>query len=158
MSRELDAKVAEKIFGHEVRMLGAGRDPECGSWTICIGCDPMMDLPQEERVMFHLDCDQPGHKVHPCIRIPATAEASEWWEVCPDYSSDMNDAWQVVEKLRPTHKFQLANGTFVGLVDGEVDGPWLAAFYQGSHSTFIKGSTAPEAVCLAALKAVEVKE
>lgn len=157
MSRELDAEVAVKIFGYEVRMLGAAKEPECGCWEICIGCDPRMDPSPEERTMFHLDCDKPGHRVHPCILIPATAETSEWWEVCPDYSSDMGDAEKILDWLKDEVRLCRHDGGFWDCLIGKYvnsgghgGGEWVA-----EHKGYAK--YLPEAICIAALRAVEAE-
>jgi hypothetical protein len=62
----------------------------------------------------------------------------------PSFSTDIADAWAVVERLKDTHyNFQLEND------QGEIE-PWIACFGQKSAVS----SSAPHAICLAALRTV----
>ena len=91
--RELDAKVAEKLFGEE--------------WT-------------------HMTRDYV-------------------WSDIPEYSTDIKAAWLVVEKLREEYEpikiivWDKAVHVFIGM----------------DERVFVDAPTAPEAICLAALKAVD---
>jgi hypothetical protein len=65
-------------------------------------------------------------------------------EEIPHYSTDIAAAWEVVEKLcHYSERSFLIQKT----------GAWLVRFQEG---VFMPGETAPEAICLAALKAVDV--
>jgi len=67
---------------------------------------------------------------------------------CPDYSGDISAAWKVVEKMR-------ANGNeFYQRSTGNNE--WLAQFKFHYGSGYI-AKTAPEAICKAALLAMEDK-
>lgn len=62
-------------------------------------------------------------------------------------STDISAAWQVVEKLRLS-QFD------VHLCTATVFGDWKCGFWKGSAGT-VSASTAPLAICLASLRAVE---
>jgi hypothetical protein len=83
----------------------------------------------------------------------------ERWGV-PAYSTDIAAAWEVVEKLQAANPFweTAGNESFMAfylapaldVTKGRVD--WAANF--GDDRTLAYGTTAPLAICLAALKAV----
>jgi hypothetical protein len=61
----------------------------------------------------------------------------------------IDHAWLVVDRMKESGwKFHLADGMF-GM-------NYLCAFYRGSHSDSLQADTAPMAICLAALEAVNV--
>lgn len=106
MSRELDAKVAEKVMGW---------------WAIM--------LPADDRMVASGIPPKEGHER----------------EGVPHYSTSIEAAWEVVEKMHQEWWFTLVQGP-----DG-----WLADFYNDMDVRHrAKAKTAPEAICLAALKAV----
>ena len=81
----------------------------------------------------------------------------EWYEKdwvpsispLPEYSTQIADAWLVVEKLRKLAlHFNLQN---------DFAGTWFAEFFQQGFHYGVIADTAPLAICLAALKAVEDK-
>lgn len=93
------------------------------------------------------------------------ADLTEGWididTVCrslPSYSTDIAAAWKVVEKLQAYNPFWDADGFMefdlspTSGVDGERG--WTCNF--GDDNTRAYASTAPHAICLAALKAVTV--
>ena len=69
------------------------------------------------------------------------------------YSTDISAAWQVVEKFIEHHDFDLNN-----LLDN--NGDWMATIKPLNSNDFVfaKAPTAPEAICLAALKTKECKD
>ena len=103
---------------------------------------------------------------------------SEPWEVMPDdyrgrpllpYSTDIGAAWEVVEKMRERGKdrkdiaicmdgFSLSQN-HVGEdwqdYPWAPEGGWSATFTDGYNTSGAAALTAPHAICLAALKAVE---
>ena len=94
---------------------------------------------------FPYELDWMWDKKEGCLRF----EAQE----CPNYSTDIRQAWKVVDKLEEIMcelEFSFGKNkkiwaTFV--VSGEVD---------GSHPIFqSEGRTAAHAICLAGLKAIE---
>jgi len=64
----------------------------------------------------------------------------------PNYSTSIEAAWEVVERMKdkPLH------------LDGSLKGDWLCKF--DAFGLDAGGDTAPEAICLAALKAVKAVE
>lgn len=73
-------------------------------------------------------------------------------QILPDFSGDMNDAWMVVEKLKET----LGDNAIVIWFK---DADWTVAIDKFNHQelggfgpAWESGSTAPYAICLAALK------
>jgi len=75
------------------------------------------------------------------------------------YSTDIGAAWEVVEKMRnwPNGHWWLSLSQIAG-----VRGEWRAGFSFGGmavdHSPkFVVADTAPLAICLAALKAIDAK-
>lgn len=68
---------------------------------------------------------------------------------CPDYSTDIQAAWQVVEKLKENkdHLTKITIGTILS--------SWLVAVEVDDKGYFMAHEhSAPHAICLAALKAV----
>lgn len=124
--RELDAIVAEKVFGD--------------TW-----------------MQQHLDrVKQYDHEIEIAKQknIATAALLNRGWEQCMAeikwkyYSADIAAVWQVVEYMRQTLQFSL------GIDDENGDG-WWCIFESGSRHYEGYGQTAPHAICLAALKAVE---
>ena len=71
------------------------------------------------------------------------------WSILPNYSTDISDAWEVVEQLREKELY-VDIDTFAEHYDVRVvSGP-----YEVGHSL---SETAPLAICLAALKAVGIE-
>lgn len=156
--RELDALVAEKVMGLKVLGLHPCWDPECGDPQPC-----PYDAGVEHPVYLdHCSCDldletelvrvsgwtrfrvgETGHSYHCISRVP-------------DYSTDIADAWRVIERMiREGQKFwQLDSLGF----EGE---RWRVCFARGGDTDDVRqwipavADTAPHAICLAALKAVE---
>lgn len=72
----------------------------------------------------------------------------DWFPFVRPYSTSIADAWTVVEKMRERTGFLLD--------DQDIDGrPWFASFTCDEHAEpGERGTTAPLAICRAALKAV----
>ena len=93
----------------------------------------------------YADCDCEGHM-----------EA----QVCPRYSTNIADAWEVVEKLGRWHGFDF----MIVMPDPEqtfhlrtYEAGWYEATNDGPERRVVSDAdTAPLAICLAALKAKEV--
>jgi len=125
--RELDALVAEKVMGIEVDLVVAP----------FIYYSPYRDRYDEWAAGNEPYIDKDGD-IH----------------LIPRYSTDIAAAWLVVEKMRETRWIE---------VHSTIDGEW-AAFYTPIGTTdmnqaiheYAKASTAPLAICLAALKAVGI--
>jgi hypothetical protein len=72
---------------------------------------------------------------------------STYWETVPHFSTDINVAWAILDRFVGDRQYVQ--------VEYEDDGGWkwrcaIGAFHEAS------ASSPPEAICLAALKAVEV--
>lgn len=65
----------------------------------------------------------------------------EVWYQCPEFSTDIRDAWRIVEKMR-NPDFRLNR-----------DGDWVC-WFGGLYTFGGEGKTAPLAICRAALKAL----
>jgi hypothetical protein len=96
---------------------------------------------------------------------PKSAWGTEWWNgdekersiysFCP--STDIAAAWEVVDKFT-------ADGTFARIERGTTGGlgcpvtpHWEVGLSKDGYCYWAKASTAPLAICLAALKALGVK-
>jgi hypothetical protein len=125
--RELDALVAEKVMGWNLLCCNHGVDGSHSCWF-----------------------DTDGKRLHPKVHLKGWDTDSDEDGFSP--STSIIDAWEVVERA--------------GLVVGKTDeGEWMAV-----HSTLdrefeywfdaeegVVASTAPLAICLAALRAVGVE-
>jgi hypothetical protein len=76
----------------------------------------------------------------------------------PDYSTDIAAAWQVVEKIKAQIKpGRKERRDFTVMF---VDGEWLVGWsleFGGGMEGMSAAATAPHAICLAALKAINSK-
>jgi len=75
------------------------------------------------------------------------------YEPCPYYSSDIEAAWQVVEKLLsllPNQDFHIEHWA-----DEDISNWQVSSCYQlGEWMDWVRAETLPHAICLAALKAI----
>jgi len=101
-----------------------------------------------ERVMglSKSDARQAGLNCPTCGYDGQWSSGANWRTLVPQYSTDIATAWQVVEKLKEKYEFQL-------LLD---HGQWSFSVFRGDKFT-VYGSTVPEVICLAALRAVGVE-
>lgn len=75
-------------------------------------------------------------------------------QTCPNYSTDISVAWQVVEKFLP--HFRLECNDLSDYVEPEDKKRWHCDIWvAGKAVCCVSADTAPEAICLAALKAVK---
>lgn len=72
--------------------------------------------------------------------------ASELFNPLPSYSTDIAAAWEVVAALQATRHVHIS--------DTDDGSRWVCEFIYGGPNALAEGSTLPEAICLAALKAV----
>lgn len=130
--RELDALVAERVFGLRVEILPA---PEHGH-------QHGKNVPMEPQ-----SCDPPPGMLG--------AWAAMYW-VIPRYSTDISAAWEVLERMRERGEWVLnvmADGYEIDNHNAEAiplkgwtwDDEWIAE----------RADTAPLCICRAALKAIE---
>ena len=130
-ARERDALVAEKLFGWVRHPLPNGQDKDRDNYTA------------RWKTPWDAECDAKIHddgQWHP----------KEYWTTgynMPGYTSVIEDAWQVVEKM------QEEGDVFI---ESWSDGEWTVSnkplgFRDGG--VVESAPTAPEAICLAALRA-----
>ena len=67
----------------------------------------------------------------------------------PHYSTDISDAWEVVEKMNIDFALNYRN-----IGDGRM---FKGMFFGGVHCVGAETDTAPMAICLASLKALNIK-
>ena len=126
--RELDALVAEKVMG----------------WKPLLGPSKEMDEGFKERYWEYA-------RNHALRLTPESSFLPGLEHPVPPYSTDIGAVWEVVEKLGLA--FEL------GWLPEDKGFNWDASFGEkrGSEAgTTTYASTAPHAICLAALKAVRV--
>ena len=133
-SRELAARIAVEVFG---------------MWQ-----EPWED---EHDHWWQKHSSDPDAKMHASIGFPPHTCG---WNSLPRFSTDIGAAWQVVEKVQadnPGWRFSLLGGD---------EGWWNAEFFghidptknYGQRHSSEYAPTAPLAICLAALRALENKE
>ena len=88
---------------------------------------------------------------------PTPADCIIMMNVIPHYSTQIADAWRVVEKLLPHFRLEYYDAEAVeGHTDYTDTTGWHCDFWLDSgHGCAEAGATAPLAICLAALKAVD---
>lgn len=136
--RELDALIAEKVLGFVVKRV----KPEWYPAEVTLFCYPNSDL-------IEYSCDPRSNNA---IMFRNGRDDSDGSAApLPNYSDDIEAAWEVVEHLTRTTKqwFRLEmscvtnEASFEISGAGDADGDWTA-----------EAETAPLAICRAALKAV----
>ncbi len=125
--RELDALVAEKVMGLDVRSTHSDYDPTFTSREVVAGHEALMRLTSGDPKYF-----------------------------LPHYSTNMEAAWPVVEKLHEQgHAVSVATYSLYGCSVSEYR--WQCVMAMGVRQVAHEvAPTAPYAICLAALKAVGV--
>jgi len=125
--RELDALVAEKVMGCKVLR---HKYPDGNREWLSCGCD----------------VSQQGYHPHDLNDDGPASDMLNW------YSTDIAAAWQVVERL-------ISMGFYPGLIWGldMNSNKTVCRFYSNyPHTTWAQEESAPQAICIAALKAVGV--
>ncbi len=143
--RSRDALIAQHVMGlNPIKRMWCYADPEVGGlWNI----EPFQNDPGWEPSPYHEMVEQ-----HPCwCRHPNLVEP-QGWEAIPFYTTRLQDAWEVVEKLACEHflpdyrLFRSQNvweAHFVGVgPDGSLDGVG-------------EGDTPAYAICEAAIHLTE---
>ena len=136
--RELDAAVAEKVFGWKRFCIIQGAD-------YCFLVPPQV-LDQVSSVVWHLGRPEQEVRDH-CQyfgKYPSGWPAHD----VPHYSTDWRAAGEVIEKFGPPG--------WVNLTYSKADRTWMCAL--GYCADLVHGQTGPHAICLAALAAVEKSE
>lgn len=82
--------------------------------------------------------------------VPSLRDQYDEWGMLPELSTDISAAWQVVEKMSKAWDFAVNRIDGLNSVSFKPDtgGKWITEY----------GLTASEAICLAALKAVEATQ
>jgi hypothetical protein len=134
--RDLDALVAERVFGCKVKWPPSIQEPGISQTEY----ERRRNLAQEP------ECG--------CSPLNADHETldDEYQSSTPHYSTDIAAAWQIVEKLRE-------RGHSVSVFSGATGGGHYVELHgvAGWHGP-IKGDSAPHAICLAALAALRATE
>lgn len=163
--RSLDALVAEKVMG----LTMGEREWPCG--FVPDGCEREVYDPTEKcdwendaefaerRAQHEKYRDSWLYERHP---VYFHLHESGWKErrIVPFYSTSIEDAWKVVEKMREDHGF------WVDLQSSGLDPKLWKVTMHKSHPAHLPAPrkvveasfSAPEAICLAALKSVSVTE
>lgn len=145
--RELDVLVAEKVMGLEIFSR---------NWPVQHFSDDTCEIAPED-----WETKQPGRwgRQRDAVwkyrgRNIHGEEYSGLGRV-PEYSTDIDAAWQVLEKFseREYGKVRLTGSYYHGWYCSIFWGPGLDG--EGETPEPVFGATAPEAICRAALKAVE---
>lgn len=155
-SRELDALVEEKVFGHQIE------------WRRCVwnieygGLEEVQSLYENEELSWFGNTEEENTEMHPCYLASTCAGpghvgyyAGDYWAVVPLYSDPnyIDAAWKVVEKIYAIKGDKI-------LFSRHDENRYIAYHSTGcADPDFGKyceyGESAPHAICLAALKAVE---
>lgn len=136
--RELDALIAEKVFGHTTKMVEYldsysvtdkdGKHFESDDPDRVNLRKVLVAVMERDQIMYgHWECDY-----H--VRL----------NVVPHYSTDIAAAWLVVEKMGDGKNFALAKGPE----------HWTAGFSKGDNMAAENAKIAPHVICLAALEAI----
>lgn len=174
----LDADIARRLFGLDVLgITPCQREPECGTLGL-----PWHDIDGSEtdRPVFVAqpwDATDPSYACG-CVEhsVKSHADFTAWcagqgleappdderiifghsWthlSVVDEFSTDLNTAWTVVERLR-----EIGLGIVIGSEgDGwEIEIVTTEALHaQGYHGLYDQGPSMPEVICRAALRAIE---
>jgi hypothetical protein len=142
--RELDALVAEKVFGETVvRADSLWVDDGEGEYTDNIAIERRVTkthlryVPgslQKSRLGEYIDTGEPVH------------------QELPEYSTNIAAAWEVVEKFEPFIRLECYEDSDVD-PNPKAEG-WHVDIWHDKGLACVRGETAPLAVCRAALKAV----
>ena len=164
--REFDILIAEKVMMLDVeKSWSFSRDYESGSLTPWL--EPLLEdyEPQFDGTREEWEQRNKEAKDHYKIREPAIIKRREdgspfWYDPVPAYSTSISAAWEVMEKLASLDfDVDLALSSevpgddperyYCGVQYGDDNAPWKPEFRYCQ----VWASTAPLAICRAALKA-----
>jgi Phage ABA sandwich domain len=128
--RELDALIAEKVLGWDRKHAVVECEDEWYSYCKNCGLTGAEVLPAGSKRTWDTPCDTP-----------------------PGYSTDIAAAWEVVERMRLAVMPREGEGYWAGVIAYDYKDP-CGVIDQLFGGVF--GSTAPHAICLAALKALGI--
>lgn len=111
-----------------------------------------------ERVMGWIDAGgmHPPPLDDPRRNWAAVWDADGWPDWLPPYSSDIISAWEVIERLGLAWCISGPSGRFTSPPPGVLN--YLACFILGEKRLPGEGTSAPEAICRAALGVVDERE
>lgn len=127
--REMDALVGREVMGFAVYRYDKDRAENCYFMLMDADFNPVV----------------PG-------RAGERKTEQDAWGDCPAYSTDIAAAWQVVEKLSEQHGVTLYRFADEPIGETEI---WHCRFIPMAAYS-VTASTAPLAICQAALRAVEM--
>lgn len=166
------ALIASRVFGLNIEYRMCAIDYECGGWKeIQSRYGPEQQaqwlkeaaewkFPAEyddytEAGMIRKACVGRDYAVKLCY-----PDGCEHWELIPDYPNDIAAAWQVVDWMIEREWVVNLEGNggkkqWVVQVDGPIRRGWHSVALYGSISGCSHITTAPRAICEAALRALE---
>lgn len=159
-NRELDIEVAKHVFGHKVVGSAWCMRPE-GDWVVGEVC-PVGTVLGQLRNGSWLDTAEPVYsewcKEEPCVKkeyefvSKIGGHTTSCCTVVPEYSTNIEDAWLVVEKM-----VELGWDYEIGF-HGHSKPPLHYALFTKEHKwPTADEETVQKAICLAALEAMKVK-
>lgn len=119
--------------------------------------EKIMNRSQEHKIN---ECDDPYYSQ--CALCGETNGSTDWklketkCEAHPPYSTDIATAWEVIEKMIKYNPFWEQKNCIDFHLSPTSPPGWTCNF--GDDTTRVYADTAPEAICLAALRAVGVLE
>lgn len=156
--REMDALVAELVFGWEWRVWIKANETEDDMGVGIFSPQALIETPKD---IFGNELGIPpaGERTMAASRNDPRRQRQYWGTGLPNYSTDISDAWLVVEKL--VGKDCTSRDLFIECWS---DGEWFVAFHPMGYSSrepkaVCDGketgkSSAPLAICRVALKAM----
>jgi len=150
--RKLDVRIAEDIFGLDVELLPAYREPECGTIQLY---EPWYQkdimegdsAPDKERLKAHsaeVWDEEKRCGLVPAYRAKHETEDHYWYELVPNYSTSLDDAWKIVLKLRADKRPGLIQKFIMKLES------------RGMRWLFSLSVAPAKTICEASLEALEV--
>lgn len=135
MGRELDAQVAEKVMGFKWMRNTTGRSDFPKYDKFPIGCKCLVPVDHQKRMGW-------------TALLGGETKTDAWDYYLPHYSTRIEDAWKVVERVA-----SLRSGGSVSIIR-RADGVFRVEIGDGAEEFIARSKAAPEAICLAALKAL----
>ena len=130
--RELDALIAEKVMG----------TPKY--WSVWFACSHYGNFNGLDQAQVYAEKIQGDFKAHV---LPYSDE--------PNYSTSIEAAWEVVERLIALHFHEVQVRHWVDPFDAVMPQGWMCQCEGDNLAIAERATTAPLAICLAALKAVD---
>ena len=149
--RELDAEIHERVMGQKVvaRDWPCGRDPECGYYSASMFLPPVGGWYSEPGPVSVAEGGRwpPARMRKPLVPGQKAADV----EAVPFYSTELEAAWDVVEKIRTVWQERVRISVTTTLEGYDCD---IIALTGHGRIGWADAPTAPHAICLAAIKSV----